>query len=247
MANPKLTDKSYKLTRKNAPLSLIIPTRNTKRFPLLYFDQKKGQNRSLRYASNQKSPFEDEQDNQVIVTPVVFVDGLLNVPKTNPVLQEFLHYHPQNGSVFQEINKEKDAKKELDVIMNEADALTMAKGLNLDELEMISRVLFNKDTSKTSTDELRRDVMVFAKKDPKAFLAAMNDPEKELMSKIQMFFDSKILQFRNQNKEVFFNTPTNKTRMLKIPYGEDRMHVISSYFKSNDGIEILKVLEKNLE
>ena len=124
-------DKVYKLKRDISPLSLTIPSRNTKRFPLLHFD---GQyNRPLRYAINQKSPFEDEQDDNAIIEPVIFVNGFLSVPKTNPVLQEFLHYHPQNGMVFVEVNTEKDAQAELDVINYEVDALIAAKGLDIDQ------------------------------------------------------------------------------------------------------------------
>ena len=94
-------DKVYKLKKDRCPLSLTIPSRNTRRFPLLYFD---GQyNKPLRYAINQKSPFEDEQDDNAIVEPIIFENGFLTVSKTNPVLQEFLHYHPQNGLVFEEV------------------------------------------------------------------------------------------------------------------------------------------------
>ena len=56
----KNVDKVYKLTRNAAPLSYTLPTRNTRRFPLMYFDEDKNMNRALRYARNQKSPFEDE-------------------------------------------------------------------------------------------------------------------------------------------------------------------------------------------
>ena len=95
------TDKQYRLTQKTAPLSFMLPTRNSKRFPLMYFDEETGINRSLRYASNQKSPFEDEQDGNALLTPVIFEDGFLHVPKENQILQEFLHYHPLNGMKFQ--------------------------------------------------------------------------------------------------------------------------------------------------
>ena len=94
MEKKPLVDKVYRLTRNNAPLSYIIPTRSTKSKQLLYFDEEKGINRPLRYARNQKSPFEDEQDGNAILEPVVFVDGFLQVPRTNPVLQKFLDLHP---------------------------------------------------------------------------------------------------------------------------------------------------------
>ena len=53
-----------------------------RRFPLLWFDEEKGENRALRYARNQKSPFEDEQDGNAIVEPVIFEDGFLRVPRS---------------------------------------------------------------------------------------------------------------------------------------------------------------------
>ena len=74
-----LKDRSYRLIGATAPLSYSINTRNSSRKQLLHFD---GQtNRALRYASNQKSPFEDEQDGNAILEPVVFERGMLIVQK----------------------------------------------------------------------------------------------------------------------------------------------------------------------
>jgi len=98
-------DKQYKLTRDVAPLSFMLPTRHSRRFPLLHFDENEGINRELRYARNQKSPFVDEQDGNAILEPVIFEDGFLFVKKENQVLQQFLHYHPLNGTKFVEVDK----------------------------------------------------------------------------------------------------------------------------------------------
>jgi hypothetical protein len=86
----QLKDKIYVLKASTTPLSFMLSSRNTRRYPLLHFDEEKGVNRPLRYARNQKTPFEDEQDDNAILEPVVFEDGYLTVPKTNPVLQWFL-------------------------------------------------------------------------------------------------------------------------------------------------------------
>ena len=75
----QFVDKVYKLTKEAAPLSYMLPTRNTKRFPLLWFDENAGYNRALRYAKNQKTPFEDEQDGNAILEPVIFENGFLRV------------------------------------------------------------------------------------------------------------------------------------------------------------------------
>ena len=55
-------DKVYKLTKDKAPLSFMLTSKHTRRKPLLYFDDTEGVNKPLRYARNQKTPFQDEQD-----------------------------------------------------------------------------------------------------------------------------------------------------------------------------------------
>ena len=243
----QFVDKVYKLTRDAAPLSYMLPTRNTKRFPLLWFDEDAGYNRALRYAKNQKTPFEDEQDGNAVLEPVIFENGFLRVPKNNPVLQEFLHYHPLNGKKFVEIDNEKDAQKELDMISIEADALIEAKSLSIEQMEIICRGLFGKDPMSMTSAELKRDILVFAKRDPLGFLNAVSDPQMKLYAKVQMFLDNKLLAYRSNKKEIYFNLDGNKKRMVSIPYGKDPIDIIASYLQSDEGIETLKMLESYLD
>lgn len=247
MKKNNFVNKTYKLTKEAAPLSFMLPTRNSRRYPLMHFDEAKGENRALRYARNQKSPFEDEQDGNAIVEPVIFEDGFLHVSRTNPVLQEFLHYHPMNGSKFVEVNTEKDAQKEMDVLNSRVDALIEARQLDIDQVEALARVLFNTDVSRTTSAELRRDILIFAEQEPAQFLNAVKDPTLKLNSLVQEFFSHKVLVFKNNKKDVYFNTPKNKKRMLNLPFGEDPYYVISSYLQTDEGVDILKFLEKNLE
>ena len=86
----KYTSKSYRLTRDVAPLTFMLPSRNTKRYPLLWFDEDKGINRPLRYAINQKTPFEDEQDGNAIVEPIIFEDGFSSCRKKKPSITAVL-------------------------------------------------------------------------------------------------------------------------------------------------------------
>ena len=132
-------DKMYVLSRRNAPLSFMLASRNSRRKPLLHFDGTS--NRALRYARNQRSPFEDEQDGNAILEPIVFEDGFLFVPRTNPVLQHFLSLHPGFNGVFQEVDNEKDAQAEVETLNSEVDALIAARSLDLEMLENICRVM----------------------------------------------------------------------------------------------------------
>jgi|TARA_R100000935_G_scaffold57195_1_gene90598 hypothetical protein len=240
-------DKIYKLTRNAAPLSLMLATRHTRRFPLLWFDPETEVNRELRYARNQKSPFVDEQDGNAIIEPVIFEDGFLRVSKSNQVLQKFLEVHPHNGIKFQELDKSKDAQDVVENINIEIDAMIEARSLSLPQLESLTRVLFSKDPSTITTDEMKRDILVYAKREPIEFMSLVNDPVLKLQSTVHKLLEVGLIKYRNKNKEVFFNTKTNKTRLCTIPYGEDPIYIVSSFFQSDDGIESLKHLEKMLD
>lgn len=242
-ANTTSVDKTYKLKSNATPISFTLPSRNTTRFPLLYFDEENNVNRPLRYARNQKSPFEDEQDGNFLLEPIIFDDGFLSVPRTNPVLQQFLHYHPLNGSAFIEVDKTNDAAKEVEMLNFEVDALIEARQLTIEQLEVVSRVMFQKDVTNISTAELRRDVLIYAKREPKSFLDILNDPLLKLQSNVQMFFSSNILQFRNGQREVWFNTKSNKKKMMGIPFGEDPFETVALFLKTDEGLEVLKFLE----
>jgi hypothetical protein len=242
MATVNSVDKVYKLKIGN-PLSYTLASRNHPRFPLMWYDEKKNQNRPLRYAINQKSPFEDEQDGNAIIEPIIFEDGFLSVSRTNPVLQEFLHYHPLNGVIFSEIDKEREASEDVEDLEYEIDALVEARKLSLEQIETLTRVMFGKDPSTISTAELKRDILVFAKNDPKGFLATLNDPELQFQAKVRMFFEENLLGFRNNDKEVWFNTPTNKKKMISIPFGEDPYDMVGHFLSSDEGLDSLKMLE----
>jgi len=240
-------DKQYKLLGQAAPLSYMLASRHTRRFPLLWFDEDKGENRALRYARNQKSPFEDEQDGNAILEPIVFEDGFLYVPKSNQSLQNFLEYHPAYGKRFTVVDKAKNAAEVVENLNSEVDALIAARELSIDQVEAITRVAFGTDPSTVTSAELRRDILMFAKNEPNSFLSIVGDSTLMIDSVVQSFFDKGILSYRNKKKDVYFNTPTNKKRMLTIPFGEDPLYVVSSYLQSDDGLEVLEFLEKVAE
>ena len=247
-STPKFVDKQYKLTRETPPLSLILASRHTTRFPLLHFDDTTGINKPLRYARNQNSPFQDEQDDNAILEPIVFEDGFLHVPKNNQVLQKFMSLHPGNGRVFVEVNKAKEAEELVHDLNLEVDALIEARQLSVDQVENVARVLFQRDVSQVTTAELKRDILIFAKQQTGGFMKLLQDPALKFNATIQTILDKNLLQLRNNKKEVWFNTASNKKKMCNVPYGEDPLFIIASYFESDDGIESykhLKALAKN--
>ena len=48
-----------KIILESPPLTYTLRSKHTRRFPLMHFDEEKGYQRELRYASNQRSVFTD--------------------------------------------------------------------------------------------------------------------------------------------------------------------------------------------
>jgi hypothetical protein len=240
-----LKDKTYRLVGRTAPISFILNSRNTRRKPLLYFDGQR--NRALRYSSNQASPFQDEQDDNAIIEPIIFEDGMLIVPKTNPVLQEFLSYHPGNGNVFVEVDQEKDASVDVENLDAQLDAQVAARDLNLDMLETIGRIALGLNVDKMSSAELKRDVRLYARNNPEDFLDTLNDPQLKLQSLAAKCFAEGLVKLKNKNKDIYYNLTNNKKKIIGIPFGESAVAALVSYFQTDEGIEVMDLLANKLE
>ena len=55
----EIKDRYYHLLNERSPLTFRINSRHSMKKALMYFDEEKGYNRELRYATNMKSPFVD--------------------------------------------------------------------------------------------------------------------------------------------------------------------------------------------
>jgi hypothetical protein len=70
-------DRNYYLVGNKSPLTYTLPCKHTQRYPLVWFDPKQGYEREMRYATNQKSIFVDEQEGQITLKHIVFNNGHL--------------------------------------------------------------------------------------------------------------------------------------------------------------------------
>jgi len=244
MSKVNIQDKMYVLKRKTFPMSFMLAARNTSRKPLLYFDETTNQNRALRYAINQKSPFEDEQDGNAILEPIIFEDGLLSVSKTNQVLQLFLNYHPDNNVLFEEVDNKKDASAQIDWMNVQLDAQLAARTLDLATKEAIGRILLGTRVDNLSSQELNRDILIHARNNPQEFLDMLNDPDLRLHNIAAKALQDGFFTLRNNNRDIFFNLPDNKKKLMGIPFGEDAVTLLRSYLQSDEGIDLYKMLEK---
>jgi len=243
----KYQDRIYRLKSRNTPLALLIDTGSAKKKPLVVWDEEKNENRAIRYAANQRSCYVDEQDGNAVLSPVVFEDGFLMVPKTKPVLQEFLTLHPKYNNLFEEVDEQANAAHDLEILDLEDQARNIAKDLTIDQTEMVARILMGAETDKLTSQELKRDVRLYATNYPTEFLELLDDPDIKLENLVSKALKERYISFRNQKKDIHWNLPENKKRLITIPKDVEPTRALVSFLISEEGDEALSVLEKLVE
>ena len=97
----EIKDRVYYLIGDKSPVTLTIPSKHTKKHSLLYFDEKTGIQKEIRYATNQSSCFVDDQKGEATLGHIIFKDGNLKVSKNKQNLQKLLSlYHPLKGRMY---------------------------------------------------------------------------------------------------------------------------------------------------
>lgn len=240
-------DRLYELTSGRKPLAFTLPTVHSARTPLLYFDETLGYNRELRYATNQRSPFVDEQQGTATLGRIVFRDGILRVPKENIVLQKLLSlYHPYTlqGRIM-EYKPEQIAEDETGWIELELEAMTVAKAMDIDEAEAILRAQYgSQQVSNASSKELKRDLLILARNQPSLFLDLANDDNVMLRNIGIKATETGILALSQDQRT--FTYASNGRKLLTVPFNEHPYSALAAYFKTDEGMEVLRAVEKQL-
>ena len=134
-----------------------------------------------------------------------------------------------NGKKFEEVDNERDAREELESLEQEIDALATAKELTIEQAEAVGRILLASNVASMTTAELRRDLMVYARRDAQAFMSAVTNPELQLVSKINRFVDERLISIRNNGRDVHYNLKDNKKRIVAVPFGDETIGFLASY------------------
>jgi hypothetical protein len=241
----EIKDRLYTLKSNKRPLVFTIPSKHTAKRPLLWFDEEKGYQRELKYATNQRSPFTDEQNGPATLGRIVLRDGALRVPKENQVLQKLLSlYHPYKDELYEEYKPVQQAANQLDWIEAEIEALNLAKALSIDELEAVLRVEFGNQVNQLSSSELKRDGLLFAKKKPLLFIELANDENVQLRNFGIKATEARIIKLSPDQRT--FTYGDNNRKLMTIPFDENPYSALAAWFKTDDGVEVYKAIEKRL-
>jgi len=241
----EIKNRTYILTGNKEPLTFTIPSKHTRRHPLLWFDTKTNTQRELRYATNMNSPFVDEQKGEVTLGHITFRDGTLHVPKENVALQKLLSvYHPMKDKRYKEHIPTKIAENQLEMIEWEIEALNVARNMDIDIAEAIVRVEYGSKVNKMSSKELRRDLLLLAKKNPRLFLSLAADENVQLRNFAVNAVESNLIYISQDQRSVHW--ASNDRKLMTVPFEENPYSAIASWFKTDEGVEVFKSIEKRL-
>ena len=240
----EIKDRTYVLTGNRSPISWTIQTKHTARKPLLYFDEATGINREIRYATNQRSLFVDNQDGAVTLSHVMFLDGVLYVPKEEQNLQKLLSlYHPERNKLWEEVDEVREAEDEIDVLELELEALNLVNEIDIEHLEAIMRTELGSTVASLSSKELKRDAYRFAKSQPVLFLELVQDEDIKLRNLANRAVEVGILQLTDDNTVFKF---ANGKKVLTVPFEQHPYAALAQYFKTDEGVDLMKSITKKL-
>jgi hypothetical protein len=237
----EIKDRIYYLKGNKKPLSRSIKSAN-----VYYFDEALGYERELKYCQNQKTCFVDEMKGDQRLEHIVFRNGALFVPREQTVLQKLLSlYHPHRDTIFYEYKPSVIAAEEIDVLEQQVEALVAAKNIDIDMAEAIMRVEVGSKVSGLSSKELRRDLLIFARNNPKLFLELADDENVMLRNFGIRAVEAGILRLSSDQRNFLWGN--NGRKLMVIPFDEHPYTALAHWFKTDEGMEIYSNIEKRLK
>lgn len=238
--NWEIKDRLYELLSDTTPIVHIIRSRN-----MYWFDEEKGYEREMKYCKNQRTVFVEDMKGQQRLSHIVFRDGRLFVSKEEQTLQKLLSlYHPDRNKIYQEFNPVKEAEDDLTILEFEIEALNIARAIDIDQAEAILRTDIGNAVSSMTSKEVKRDVLLFARNNARLFLDLVQDENIELRNIGIKAVEGGIISLSQDNRT--FTWASNGKKLITVPFEENPYSALAAWFKTDEGVEVYKSINKRL-
>ena len=225
--------------KKGSGIAYMLPQKG-----VTVYDPEKDSVREIRYCPNEPSIFADEQGERAKKEAVVFREGRLFVPREKPNLRKFMELHPLNkangGSVFEKIDKKKDAEKELEQEFMLNDAISMVRDKSIEELLPVA--LFFGFNVNAPTSEIRFNLLNIAKKKPAEFIQSFDNPQVQARSIVKQAADYQFIKLKPDGAYWF----DSNTLIVSVPAGQDPLDVLTRFCLTEKGSAVFSNLEEKL-
>jgi hypothetical protein len=117
--------------------------------------------------------------------------------------------------------------------------------MDVDDAEAILRVELGSKVSTMTTKELKRDLLLFAKRQPDLFMELANDDNVQLRNIAIKASEMGIIKLSQDQRT--FTWGSNGRKLMTVPFDENPYSAMAAYFKTDEGVEVYRSVEKNLE
>ena len=142
-------------------------------------------------------------------------------------------YHPHNGTLFEEDKPIVKAASEIDILETEIEALNCAYNMDIDLAEAIMRVEIGSKVNNLSSKELKRDLLLYAKRNPGLFLELVNDDNVQLRNFGIKATELNIIKLSQDQRT--FTWGSNDRKLMTVPFEEHPYSALASWFKTDEG------------
>jgi hypothetical protein len=232
------THHEYELTDNNGMFFLM------KAGPISVYDEETDSIRAIRYIPKEDSIYVEEQTSKPMKQPIIFENGRLWVRRNQPNLKRFMDMHPLNqangGQIFRKVDLSRDAAVDLNKEYQVIDALALIRQKPLTEILTVATA-YAMDTDRP-VDEIKHDLIQYAKQNPRAFIEAFDNPVIETKAIVKKAMTAGIIM----HDKGHMRWVDNKGHILAIPVGQDPIEVFGRWCMTETGSVVLDEIKRQL-
>ena len=124
-------------------------------------------------------------------------------------------------------------------------AMNAANEMDVDFAEAILRVEVGSAVNELSSKELKRDLLLFARRNPQLFIELAQDDNIQLRNIAIVARENNIINLSSDQRT--FTWASNDKKLMTVPFDENPYTAMAAWFKTDEGLEVYKSIEKKLK
>ena len=124
------------------------------------------------------------------------------------------------------------------------EALNKAISIEIDQAEAILRVELGSSVGDMSSSEIKRDLYIFAKRNPVLFLDLVNDDNVVLRNLAIKAREMGVINLSQDQRS--FTWGSNDRKLMEVPFDENPYSAFAAWLKTDEGVEVYKSIQKRV-
>ena len=117
--------------------------------------------------------------------------------------------------------------------------------MDIEQAEAILRVEVGSEVNNLSTKELKRDLLLFARQNPALFIDLANDENVMLRNFAINAVEAGVINLAQDQRT--FTWASNGRKLMTVPFDENPYSAMAAWFKTDEGLEVYKSIEKKVK